>query len=41
MGLPKQLARLSEFKFGCTGFDGLGLDELGLVLAYTKPLHCK
>jgi hypothetical protein len=36
-GLP----RISEFEFGCTGFDGLGLDGLGLVVAYTKHVHCK
>jgi hypothetical protein len=36
-GLP----RMSEFKFGCTGFDGLGLHGLGLVLVYTKYIHCK
>jgi hypothetical protein len=36
-GLP----RTSEFEFGCTGFDGLGLHGLGLVLTYTKYIHCK
>jgi hypothetical protein len=36
-GLP----RMSEFKFSCTDFDGLGLDGLGLVFAYTKHVHCK
>ncbi|KAJ7898366.1 hypothetical protein B0H13DRAFT_1884322 [Mycena leptocephala] len=35
-GLP----RMSEFEFGCTGFDGLGLHGLGLVLVYTKYIHC-
>ncbi|KAJ7924174.1 hypothetical protein B0H13DRAFT_1864256 [Mycena leptocephala] len=34
-GLP----RMSEFKISCTDFDGLGLDGLGLVFAYTKHVH--
>ncbi|KAJ7889773.1 hypothetical protein B0H13DRAFT_1887882 [Mycena leptocephala] len=39
IGLPNGLPRISEFEFGCTGFDGLGLDGLGLVVAYTKHVH--
>jgi hypothetical protein len=35
-GLP----RLSEFEFSYTGFDGLGLGGLGLVLGYTTCSYC-
>jgi hypothetical protein len=41
ISLPKRLAPKAEFEFGWTGFDGLGLGGLGLVLAYTKLHHCR